>query len=73
MFSEAIRIDLPIDLDRARKQGKTTGAVRAKRPPAEAKPASTKKSQSQRAKEPPLPPPERKTAPLANVLFPDGL
>lgn len=72
MFSESIRIDLPIDLDRARKQRKATGVGRAKPPAPPPKPTAQKRS-SQRAKDQSPPLSERKATPLANVLFPDGL
>ena len=78
MYSESpIRVTLPIDLERARKQGKAKAASTKR--PASGGSATTKaeaKTKTRPQAKPPASQPrnaERKTAALGNLLFPDGL
>lgn len=76
MYSESpIRVTLPIDLERARKQGKAKAASTKR--PASGSSATTKAEAKTRPQgKPPASQPrnaERKTAALGNLLFPDGL
>ncbi len=78
MYSESpIRVTLPIDLERARKQGKAKAASTKRQASAN---SGAPKAEAMRKTKPqgklPARPPrtaERKTAALGNLLFPEGL